>query len=137
MSSSRRAFSRRDLLRSGLAAAALAACSRGSSSSSPRSSASTQPQARAQPKRILILGGTGFLGPKTIDAALARGHTITIFNRGKREKLLPLEHEVEHLYGNRDPKLPADDEQGPDGKLLAPTRAEGLEQLDGQARGTS
>ena len=60
-------------------------------------------------KRILILGGTGFLGPKTIDAALARGHTVTIFNRGKREKYLPLEHPVEHLYGNRDPLLPADD----------------------------
>ena len=58
---------------------------------------------------ILILGGTGFLGPKTIDAAIARGHAVTIFNRGKREKLLPLKVEVEHRYGNRDPELPADD----------------------------
>lgn len=81
----------------------------------------------------MILGGTGFLGPKTIDAAIARGHTITIFNRGKREKLLPLAHKVEHLYGNRDPELPADDERGSDGKLLAPDgKPKGLEQLAGR-----
>ncbi len=85
-------------------------------------------------KRILILGGTGFLGPKTIDAAIARGHTITIFNRGKREKHLPLAAKVEHLYGNRDPNLPADDERGPDGKLLNPEGSpKGLEQLVGRS----
>ena len=32
---------------------------------------------------ILILGGTGFLGPHTVNAALANGHTVTLFNRGK------------------------------------------------------
>ena len=85
-------------------------------------------------KKILILGGTGFLGPKTIEVALARGHQVTIFNRGKREKLLPLEFEVEHLYGNRDPELPADDERGPDGKLLNPNATpKGLEQLVGRS----
>ena len=84
-------------------------------------------------KKILILGGTGFLGPKTIEAALARGHEVTIFNRGKREKIQPLELEVEHLYGNRDPELPADDERGPDGKLLRPDATpKGLEQLAGR-----
>lgn len=100
----------------------LAACGRGSSS--PRSSSAAQPQDRVQPKRILILGGTGFLGPKTIDAALARGHSITVFNRGKREKLQPLTQQVEHLYGNRDPKLPAD-EANPQGPV-------GLAQLEGK-----
>ena len=84
-------------------------------------------------KKILILGGTGFIGPKTIEAALARGHQVTIFNRGKREKFLPLGFEVEHLYGNRDPELPADDERGPDGKLLHPDgKPRGLEQLAGR-----
>ena len=73
----------------------------------------------------MILGGTGFIGPKTIDAALARGHTITIFNRGKREKIQPLAHKVEHLYGNRDPKLPAD-EANPQGSPM------GLSQLEGK-----
>ena len=54
-----------------------------------------------KPLRILILGGTGFLGPATIDAALARGHHVTMFNRGKtRPELYP---QVEKLHGDRDP----------------------------------
>ncbi|MDM3871425.1 NAD-dependent epimerase/dehydratase family protein [Porticoccus sp. W117] len=32
---------------------------------------------------ILVLGGTGFLGPHTVNAALAQGHNVTLFNRGK------------------------------------------------------
>ena len=32
---------------------------------------------------ILILGGTGFTGPEQVDYALARGHRVTLFNRGK------------------------------------------------------
>lgn len=132
MSNSRRGTSRRDVLRGGIAAAALglthSACSR------TRSGASSTPKEEAPAKkRILILGGTGFLGPKTVAAAVARGHHVTVFNRGKREKLLPLEIEVEHLYGNRDPELPADDEKGPDGKLLRPDGSpKGLEQLVGK-----
>ncbi|TAH38008.1 MAG: NAD-dependent epimerase/dehydratase family protein [Planctomycetota bacterium] len=89
---------------------------------------------RSAGRRILILGGTGFLGPKTVEAALARGHHVTVFNRGKTEKRIPFEYrEVEHLYGNRDPLLPADDERGPDGKLLRPDASpKGLEQLEGK-----
>jgi hypothetical protein len=49
----------------------------------------TQVAPKIAKKRILILGGTGFLGPKTVEVALSRGHAVTIFNRGKREKLLP------------------------------------------------
>jgi len=92
------------------------------------------PRASGTKKRILILGGTGFLGPKTVEVALARGHQVTIFNRGKREKILPFPFQnVEHLYGNRDPLLPADDERGPDGKLLHPAGTpKGLEQLQGK-----
>jgi 2'-hydroxyisoflavone reductase len=88
----------------------------------------------ASKKRILILGGTGFLGPKTVEVALARGHQVTIFNRGKREKFLPFPYQnVEHLYGNRDPLLPADDERGPDKELLHPGAVpKGLEQLQGK-----
>ncbi|MBA3500359.1 MAG: NAD-dependent epimerase/dehydratase family protein, partial [Deltaproteobacteria bacterium] len=123
-------FNRRDLLRGGIAAGVLglaSSCSK--TSSSPAKPAPVV----VKKKRILILGGTGFLGPKTIDAAIARGHTVTIFNRGKREKFLPLTQKVEHLYGNRDPELPADDEKGPDGKLLHPTGTpKGLEQLAGK-----
>lgn len=133
MSISRRDLSRRDVLRGGLAATALGlslpACMR------TRSGPGSPPVAPAPArKRILILGGTGFLGPKTIAAAVARGHQVTIFNRGKREKFLPLEFEVEHLHGNRDPDLPADDERDADGKLLRPDASpKGLEQLAGRS----
>ncbi|WP_306598329.1 NAD-dependent epimerase/dehydratase family protein [Geothrix sp. 21YS21S-2] len=55
-----------------------------------------------KPLRILILGGTGFLGPATIEAALGRGHQVTMFNRGKtRPDLFPA---VARLQGDRDPK---------------------------------
>jgi 2'-hydroxyisoflavone reductase len=130
MSITRRPLSRRDILRGTLAGALLGAVPL--SCSQPRS-ASPQPPQAAPKKRILILGGTGFLGPKTVASAIARGHEVTIFNRGKREKQLPLEAKVEHLYGNRDPKLPADDERGPDGQLLRPDGSpKGLEQLVGR-----
>jgi 2'-hydroxyisoflavone reductase len=55
----------------------------------------------AQPKRILVLGGTGFLGPAIVEAAQARGHTLTLFNRGKtRPGLFP---NIEKRQGDRDP----------------------------------
>jgi 2'-hydroxyisoflavone reductase len=50
--------------------------------------------------RILILGGTGFTGPHQVRYALARGHKITLFNRGRRPKEWPAE--VEELTGDRD-----------------------------------
>src|SRR4051812_32746117 len=134
MSPIRRDPSRRDVLYGALAGAVLggagvAGCTH------PRPGASAPaPIAVASKKRILILGGTGFLGPKTVATAVARGHEVTIFNRGRREKFLPLEVKVEHLYGNRDPDLPADDERGPDGKLLHPDASpKGLEQLAGRS----
>jgi 2'-hydroxyisoflavone reductase len=55
----------------------------------------------AAKKKILVLGGTGYLGPATIEAALARGHEVSMFNRGRtRPGLFP---NVEHLNGDRDP----------------------------------
>lgn len=49
--------------------------------------------------RILILGGTIFLGRALVDAARARGHQLTLFNRGKSNPaLFP---EVETLRGDR------------------------------------
>jgi 2'-hydroxyisoflavone reductase len=49
---------------------------------------------------ILIIGGTVFLGRHLVEAALARGHTLTLFNRGKRNPdLFP---EVEKLRGDRE-----------------------------------
>ncbi|MEX2282904.1 MAG: NAD-dependent epimerase/dehydratase family protein [Gemmatimonadota bacterium] len=37
------------------------------------------------PLRILILGGTGYIGPHLVHAALSRGHQVTMLNRGRRE----------------------------------------------------
>jgi 2'-hydroxyisoflavone reductase len=63
---------------------------------------SAKPTGKVAPKKILILGGTGFLGPATIEIAQAHGHQITMFNRGKtRPGLFP---GVEKLHGDRDPK---------------------------------
>ncbi len=61
--------------------------------------------ARATPRRLLVLGGTGFIGPHIIEAALARGWHVTMFNRGKTHpELFP---EVERRIGDRDGKLDA------------------------------
>ena len=50
--------------------------------------------------RILFLGGTGFIGPHMVRRALERGHTPTLFNRGRTNPhLFP---EVERLTGDRD-----------------------------------
>lgn len=46
---------------------------------------STVPAFARAPKRILFLGGTGFIGPHIIHAALARGHQVAMMNRGQRE----------------------------------------------------
>ena len=49
--------------------------------------------------RILILGGTGFTGPHQVRYALARGHEVTLFNRGREPKTWP--SAVEELIGDR------------------------------------
>ena len=51
------------------------------------------------PKRLLILGGTGFIGPHTVRYALERGHEVSIFTRGRSDTELPAG--VEHLIGDR------------------------------------
>lgn len=57
------------------------------------------------PLRILILGGTGFIGPHQVEYALKRGHTLTLFNRGMTNPhLFP---EVEKLRGDRNDDLEA------------------------------
>jgi 2'-hydroxyisoflavone reductase len=56
----------------------------------------------AKPLRLLILGGTGFIGPHMVRYALARGHEVTIFTRGRRDPDDILGDEVTALVGNRD-----------------------------------
>jgi 2'-hydroxyisoflavone reductase len=63
------------------------------------------PRPRSTPLRILILGGTGFIGPYQVRYALERGHTLTLFNRGRTNPhLFP---DVEKLVGDRDGDLSA------------------------------
>jgi len=52
---------------------------------------------------ILMLGGTGFLGPQLVRYATARGHTVTLFNRGQRAPEMFPDHET--IIGNRDPDI--------------------------------
>ncbi len=56
-----------------------------------------------QPRRILMLGGTGFLGPHLVHAALARGHQVSMLNRGRRTPTQNTEDftRVEALRGDR------------------------------------
>lgn len=54
---------------------------------------------RGAPLRLLVLGGTGFLGPHMVREALARGHHVTLFTRGRAgTELFP---QVERLTGDR------------------------------------
>ena len=59
----------------------------------------------ATPRDVLVLGGTGFIGPYQVEGLLARGHRVTIFNRGRRSGLYG--DRVEELTGDRDPAVGA------------------------------
>src|SRR6185436_1361349 len=94
-----------------------------------------------KPLRILILGGTGFLGPHCTESAIARGHSVTHFNSGRTEELRKgagrpsaVPAGVETLYGNRDPNKTADDRKT-EGKANAAkdhNSPKGLTQLEGK-----
>src|SRR5512137_1412668 len=93
--------SRRELLKWTMAMMALPAAARAATDAA---AAPADPGRAAKPLDILILGGTGFLGPHQVDYALARGHRVTLFNRGKRAKGLDGDR-VEVLIGDRDSKI--------------------------------
>ena len=62
--------------------------------------ASHATRAPVPPQKILVLGGTRFLGPPFVRAALANGHTVTLFNRGKTNP--GLFADLEQLRGDRE-----------------------------------
>lgn len=95
---------RRELLLGAAAAGLAAACGR--KTAEPTAQVTSAPTVtKPGPKSILVLGGTGFLGPHVVTAALARGHRVTLFNRGKTHPgLFP---GVEKLRGDRDGHLEA------------------------------
>jgi 2'-hydroxyisoflavone reductase len=83
---------RRQLIKSGMAAAAL--------SLAPRPAAPRKLQLK-----LLVLGGTDFVGPAVVEEALEQGHEVTLFNRGKTNpELFP---GVEKLRGDRNPMNPS------------------------------
>jgi 2'-hydroxyisoflavone reductase len=83
-------LTRRDFLGTSLSALALACAG-------PGSNGAARTPAR---KRILVLGGTSFLGPALVEAARPRGHVLTLFNRGRTNPgLFP---NLEQLHGDRD-----------------------------------
>src|SRR5437588_6512236 len=104
----------------------------------PKSLECVEASAKAKSLRILILGGTGFLGPACTESALARGHSVTHFNSGRTEErrkeagrpsVVPTG--VEQLHGNRDPNKTADDRRT-EGKADVPkdpNSPKGLTQL--------
>jgi 2'-hydroxyisoflavone reductase len=55
--------------------------------------------------KLLVLGGTVFVGRHLVEAALVQGHQVTLLNRGRRSPgLFP---DAEHLIGDRDGDLSA------------------------------
>ncbi len=55
--------------------------------------------------KLLLLGGTGFLSQQIVEAALRRGHKVTLFNRGQTQpELFP---GLEHIRGDREKDLAA------------------------------
>lgn len=59
----------------------------------------------SRPLRVLLLGGTGYIGTHFAHAATARGHQVAVFSRGKKDSDLP--PTAEQLVGDRDHDLRA------------------------------
>jgi len=94
---------RRDFIKTALTTGGLTiGGSLGFSGTRPRPANAHTSQAEKKLK-ILILGGTAFLGPAVVKAARRRGHELTLFNRGRTNPhLFP---DIETLIGDRDGKL--------------------------------
>ncbi|NIL94821.1 MAG: NAD-dependent epimerase/dehydratase family protein [Woeseiaceae bacterium] len=84
--------SRRDIIKAGVLGAAAA------SASFPLIAAERE-TSPGRPLDILILGGTGFIGPHMVREALRRGHSVTLFNRGRTN--IALFPDLETIKGDR------------------------------------
>jgi len=102
---------RRDFVRTTAAAAgALAlACRTDGDVAAGRDASSGESDGRSDaaptPLRILILGGTGFIGPHEVEYARRRGHALTLFNRGRTDP--EMFRDIEQLRGDRGSDLSA------------------------------
>ncbi len=89
-------WTRRDFIKT---SAALGAASAAVPLLGSRALADFSPVRADKRLKILMLGGTAFLGPAIVDNALARGHEVTLFNRGRTNThLYP---DLEKLVGDR------------------------------------
>ena len=87
---------RREFLKASLLGGAAAASGVMTSAAAADDAATTAGQA---PLHLLVLGGTGFIGPHMVREALRRGHTVTLFNRGRtNNELFP---DLETVKGDR------------------------------------
>ena len=86
---------RRDFIKAGVVGAAAAATGLAGTVSAGEHKHKAQ-----KPLDILVLGGTGFIGPHMVREALRRGHSVTLFNRGRTDNaLFP---DLETIKGDRD-----------------------------------
>jgi hypothetical protein len=87
----------------------------------------TQEETTVKPLKILILGGTSFLGPHQIAYAISRGHSISTFTRGKSKPMIyqDLFENVEQLIGDRENDLEVNPLKG---KKLSNVRASGTDE---------
>ncbi len=92
--STRRGFVRATAAAAGVAAVAI-----------PRSAVRGEPVRNGAGLNILILGGTGYIGPHLVRHAVSRGHKVTTFTRGRRDGDLP--EGVTRLIGDRNGQLDA------------------------------
>ena len=84
---------RRDFLKAGLLGGALAA------TGLPAVGSAAHHEKASKPLDVLVLGGTGFIGPHMVREALRRGHSVTLFNRGRTNNtLFP---DLETIKGDR------------------------------------
>lgn len=94
---------RRDFLRTTTAAGG--ALLTGGLPALARAASNIETPRAAAPLNLLILGGTGFIGPHLVRHAASRGHRITIFTRGRHDADLPAD--VVRLQGDRNGQLGA------------------------------
>ncbi|MBC7895951.1 MAG: NAD-dependent epimerase/dehydratase family protein, partial [Cytophagaceae bacterium] len=95
--------SRRDFLRTtSLAGTALALGPAVRVASQANAASVPAPTTSVAPKKLLILGGTGFIGPNMVKYALARGHEVTILTRGRSATKVD---GVEHITADREGDL--------------------------------
>lgn len=88
----------------GLAASRLVSAQATQPTTRPRAVPPEMPNVQKAPKQlsILILGGTGFIGPFQVQHARARGHKLTIANRGRTRPEIFEGLDVEHIQYDRD-----------------------------------